>query len=175
MKKNKKVIIAVCLLIIVIVGLILFVNSKNSEYLYQSNHNKSHIGMRVLGLKGTHKSYKDIKKNVFLRHKVEKGVIVSTEIGFKYHDQIYYLKGADQGDSYEQNKQVLEMSFGKDNCEEGSDLNSYRKNYSCFGEDGYSSAYTVSDGAVGANIEDDWNCSIVDSEIAYCYREYEDE
>ena len=175
--KKKKNNIAKIILIVLIVLAALFllrVVSRSNCYLYQSNHNKSHLGMRAWKLLGAHRDYNTVlkKKNVFFRHKVEHGVIVSTDIAINYKGKLYYLKSGI--DSYDINIPILEKAFGKENCERSSDLGSDRQSYACFGDDGYSSAYTNIFGGAGANIEDDWNCSI-DEDFAYCYREYEDE
>ena len=190
MNTKEKIIIS-CIVVIISGICIGLTNSKNGNlksndenYVYQSNHNKSKIGMKITKLKGKYNTYEEFssrsKKKVFLRHKVENGEIISTELGFEYKGRVYYLMGADHGDAYEKNKQVLREAFGKNNCEIRDELQTNDESYSCFGPDGYSSAFATNYGGAGANIEDDWNCyitgdDILTDSIAYCYLEGEDE
>ena len=53
--------------------------------------------------------------NVFVRHTLDDGLIKEVHIGFKYDEEIYYLKALDSSE-YLKNKKILEDVFGKDKC-----------------------------------------------------------
>ncbi len=53
-----------------------------------------------------------------IRHKLENGKIVSSDVGFKYNGKIYYINGQDSS-LYESNKKKLKDIFGVENCSDG--------------------------------------------------------
>lgn len=173
MKKNKKrIIICIIVMLIALLSILLFkYNSIKDGYLYQSNHDKATIGKKAIFLRETFDSYekliKKTKNETFIRHEIKNGKIVSMDVGFKYNGKVYYLKGADYGDSYLDNINTLNKVFGKKNCEGEGDT------YSCYSASGDATVGVSSTGNVSASMDSDWGCSI--SEVATCYSEYEDE
>ena len=59
--------------------------------------------------------------NCFIRFMMKNDKAIQYSIGFVYNNYEYYLIGADQGDAYENNKEVLLNAFGEDKCSVSSD------------------------------------------------------
>ncbi len=130
-------------------------------FLYRGNVHTSNLGDTVSD--GDYDEYSDLvdNENVFIRQKVDSnGVIVKTDLGFVYNDNIYYLNGggatynqgndsyADDSQYYENNKKILKNAFGSDKCSEKNSEFGY--GYTC--NDGIWQAFASKQGLVVSEI-----------------------
>ncbi len=100
----------------------------------------------------------------FLKLKTENDIIKEIYIVYLKNDTEYALKGADSGESYEQNKTVLNSLFGSNKCSES--VSSGKYNYHCFKNDFGANAY--SDGNVSFSYEfSDCNISLTGGSCYY--------
>ena len=90
--------------------------------------------------------------NTFFRKAATDDGIVE-QIGILHDDNYYYITGGDGGDSYEDNKDVLDEIFTSSNCSETVD--GTHKTYSCSNND------------LEAEIDNEGNVSVIDNEHVF--------
>ena len=87
----------------------------------------------------------------FFMHKVADEIITQSYIGFILNENVYYLRGGDNGSNFENNKAILQTAFGEANCFENTGF------YAC----------ENSTNRLSANIDDDGYAMITKNCTAY--------
>ena len=145
-----------------------YVDKDGFRYIYRSDEQiidtATHAAAKQIKVYYTSEKevLKKTKKDVFFRHKLDRNTIISTEIGFKYNNKIYYLNS---NDDYEVNKEKLQSIFKKCNTRMLSD-----DTESFFCNDGDISAFIEEFGEIVkvSSLKTGWSCISDDQHMPYC-------
>ncbi len=98
------------------------------EYVYTRGGTIT-ISSTILSSIRTYDNYNTLTTSYpfFIRHTLEGNIVVESHIGFVNNDNVYYIKGGDNGNSFDDNQSILNTAFGSSNCRYYS-VNSYQCN-----------------------------------------------
>ena len=123
-------------------------------YVYRWSDQAVSIGDSLTSITGTTRDYTTLNKQFFLKHDIENYEVTASYVCYILNSTEYCLKGGDNGDSYESNKQILNTLFGASNCSE-TNGSSYSY-YEC--RSGSLTARTSLNG--GVNVDDGTYCQV---------------
>ena len=144
------------------------------NYMY-SDYGFTEIGNSTSVIQNSYSSIEDLFEyphNYFIRHLVVNNTIYSSELGFVYNDNLYYLKAEKDETSlpeqpiYEERKAYLSSLLGSENC--SSELNGY--GYGCNYNNYRVSVYKS--GSVVASDTEDYRCEVYQNQgslFSSCY------
>ena len=89
-------------------------------YVYTWNQNQITIGSASSSITGGTANYATLNKNSFVRHTIQDNIIVESHVCYILSTELYCLRGG-VSNSYTDNTSILDESFGKENCSNGSD------------------------------------------------------
>ena len=86
-------------------------NNESNNYIYAANHNRVKINDPVSSIETYSNDYNTIEENVFLKYRIENEMIKEISACFIENNNLYCVKGADGGQSYEENITILQSAF----------------------------------------------------------------
>lgn len=139
------------------------------SYLYRSNDNVVSIGDASSTLGTTYSTYEGLKAientTVFLRHKIKNGVVETSEVGFVYNENTYYLVGG-ANESGDEERPIYSANVATLNSTGGITCNATSTR--CIFNKSGTAAFAAPTGQVYASANG-FRCDITVDGSAYCH------
>jgi len=136
----------------------------NPTYVYRYGENTISIGDPSSNITGGTSSSSTLNKQFYLKHAIDNNTVAESYVCYTLNNNEYCLKGGDTT-AYNDNKSILQNSFGSSNCNETNETTYWY--YGC--SSGSLGAYAYSFGDVDAYDGDSYCCVIGDGDSS-CWR-----